>query len=883
MTVEYRPQDFEPTWRERWQAEGLYRTPEPSDRPTFYGLEFFPYPSGEGLSVGHLRNYVPSDVVSRYMAMRGHDVLHPMGWDAFGLPTENDAIARGRRPADLTAEYTANYKRQLNLAAISYDWDREINSSLPAYYRWTQWIFLLLYERGLAYRATGQQWWCPICGVLANEEVNADGTDWRDHTNITRRELTQWFFKITAYADELIAGLDEVDWPEQTKRAQKNWIGRSEGADVVFATAAGDDLKVFTTRADTLFGATFMVLAPEHSLVARITTEQQRDEVEAYVLAAARTSDLDRAAQEREKTGVFTGASAVNPVNGERLPIWIADYVMLSYGTGAIMAVPAHDQRDFEFATKYSIEIRTVIAPPDWGGEPPAEAYSGGGSMVNSGEFDGWPSDEGARAVTQWLADRDAGGFAVNYKLRDWLISRQRYWGTPIPIVYCEDCGEVPVPEDQLPVLLPDVDEIDPQKLGGRSPLEAAEDWVNTTCPDCGKPARRETDTLGGFACSSWYFLRFCSPHEVERAFDPEAVRRWMPVDLYVGGSEHTVMHLLYARFWTKVLRDAGLIELSEPFHKLRHQGMLLAQPGWVNTSLLRTDSEGGAVVIDEAGAPAYDSPDAEQPYRTYAHEARFDLTGRREERNGVTLVEFRGTKMSKSWKNVITPDDVVATAGADAMRCYTLFMGPVDRTLAWSEQGLAGVRRWLQRVWHLVLDQPIGGTERTSAVCDNIDKEIERRMHQTIGRVSGDIAVLKFNTMIAALMEFTNFLTEVRTPAVRATEAWRRAVDALLVLLAPSACFIAEELWARTGRDGSVHRQAWPVADRELAAEETFTLVVQVNGKVRDRLEAPVNLDEDGARELALESSRVASHMDGKQVRRVIYRPGRLINLVAN
>ena len=525
-------------------------------------------------------------------------------------------------------------------------------------------MFLKLYERGLAYRATGLQWWCPICGALANEEVNADGTDWRDHADITQRELTQWFFKITDYADQLIDDLEGLDWPDETRSAQVNWIGRSEGADVVFATEDGDELPVFTTRPDTLFGATFMVLAPEHPLVSRVTTPDRAAEVGACVAAAARKAELERVALDEDKTGVFTGGYAVNPVNGERLPIWIADYVLMSYGSGAIMAVPAHDQRDFDFATKYGLTIRTVIAPPDWEGKPLSEAFLDDGPMVNSGQFDGIPSIQGIRAVTEWLRDEGTGDFAINYKLRDWLISRQRYWGTPIPIVHCDACGEVPVPEDQLPVLLPHLDQIDPQNLGGRSPLEADDDWVNTACPSCGAAGRRETDTLGGFACSSWYFLRFCSPDQQDQAFDLDAIRRWMPVDLYVGGGEHRVMHLLYARFWTKALRDAGVLDLTEPFKALRHQGLMLAQPGWVDEATLRIDSQGGARVGVPDGADAYDHPESAAPFRRYPLEARFELTGERAQRNGQALVEFRATKMSKSWRNVVTPDEVARDRG---------------------------------------------------------------------------------------------------------------------------------------------------------------------------------------------------------------------------
>ncbi|MBM4436826.1 MAG: leucine--tRNA ligase [Actinobacteria bacterium] len=886
MSTEFQPQAFEPRWRARWEADGLHRTPEPCARPTFYCLDFFPYPSGAGLSVGHMHNYVPSDVVSRFMRMRGCDVLHPMGWDAFGLPTENDAIRRGRHPIELTAAYTANYKRQMQLAGLSFDWAREITSSSPDYYRWTQWFFLLLYERGLAYRATGLQWWCPICGALANEEVNADGTDWRGHTNITKRTLTQWFFRITQYADALIEDLKDVDWPEPTVASQINWIGRSEGAEVVFTTAQGDELKVFTTRPDTLFGATFVVMAPEHPLVDRITESARRAAVEAYVRAARRTAEIDRTAIDRAKTGVFTGGYATNPVNGERLPIWVADYVVMAYGAGAIMAVPAHDSRDFAFAKAYGIEIRTVVAPPGWDGAPLAEAHLGDGVMVNSGAFNGLPAQaEGIPAITRWLKERGQGDFAVNYRMRDWLISRQRYWGTPIPIVHCAHCGEVPVPKDQLPVVLPHLVEINPDKLGGRSPLEAAEAWVNTTCPTCRRPARRETDTLGGFACSSWYFLRFCSPHEADRPFDPAAVRRWMPVDLYVGGAEHSVMHLLYARFWTKVMYDAGLVPFREPFQKLRHQGVILAQPGWVEHPALWVDSAGNAVVTRATGVRAYDAPSATgNEVGNYPKDAKLVLTGNRAQADGTDWVEFRSTRMSKSWSNVVTPDDVVARAGADALRGYILFMGPFDRTLPWSEQGLAGVSRWLARVWHLVLEQPPetpGGAPAPSPPAQ-IDADLRRRTHKLIRKVTEDVEALKFNTMIAALMEYTNFLIERGTPELRRTQTWSEAIDTLLVVLAPSACFMAEELWQRRGRAGSIHQQAWPVWDPALAADETIALVVQVNGKVRDKIPAPVGLDEAAARDLALQSPRVRQHVDGRPVRKVFYQPDRLINLVA-
>ncbi|MBU0494925.1 MAG: leucine--tRNA ligase [Chloroflexi bacterium] len=830
MNETYDPAAIEPRWWERWTADKVYRTPDAldDDRPKRYLLEYFPYPSGDGLSVGHCRNYVPTDVFSRYSRMSGCDVLHPMGWDAFGLPAENDAILKGLHPRDTVPRYAANYKRQMSLVGIDYDWDREINSSHPDYYRWTQWFFLLLYRRGLAYRAEAPVNWCPGCAtVLANEEVEA-GACWRCHSDVEPRSLPQWFFRITEYADRLLADLYDLDWPAHIKAMQRHWIGRSEGVTFTLPIAdapspaqrergpGSEGLQVFTTRIDTIYGLTFAVLAPEHPLVEMLTTPDHRAEVQAYVAQARRQSDIDRLSADRQRDGVFTGAHAINPATGRPIPIYVADYVLMTYGTGAIMAVPAHDQRDFEFAQRYGLPVVMTIAPPVWDGEPLTEAYTETGVMIHTGPFDGLPSDEAAERIADWLEERGVGQRTVQYRMRDWLISRQRYWGAPIPIIYCDDCGTVPVPAANLPVLLPDIDAYQPSGTG-QSPLAAVPEFVHTTCPTCGGPARRETDTMGGFACSSWYFLRFASPHYDQGPFDPAAVRRWLPVDRYVGGAEHAVMHLLYARFWTKVMFDAGLIDFQEPFTRLMNQGIVHAADG---------------------------------------------------------------RRMSKSRGNVITPDSVVERLGADTLRGFLLFMAPFEQNVNWSEDGLNGVRRWLGRVWSLAAED-VGAT---LVVAPGQDTATLRRItHQTIRKVTQDIEGFRFNTMIAALMEFTNALGTARDTAVYGSPAWEEAIDALLLLLAPSCPFIAEELWARRGRPYSIHQQPWPAWDETLAAEETVVVPVQVNGRLRGRLEVPTDVaqDKDELRTRALAADDVQHHIQGHEVARVVVVPGRLVNIV--
>jgi len=827
MKTQTAPYDFgalEEKWRPVWQAADLYRTGDDPDKPRAYILDFFPYPSGDGLSVGHCRNYVPTCVSARFHRMRGYNVLHPMGWDAFGLPAENYAIAHGIHPAETTRRFAANYKRQMQLIECSYDWSREIDSTDPAFYRWTQWFFLLLFRRGLAYRALGSQWWCPSCRtILANEQVE-DGHCWRCDSLVTKKELEQWYFKITAYAEQLLAGLETIDWPERIKTMQRQWIGRSEGAEVVF-TIGNEALPVFTTRPDTLYGATFLALAPEHPLVARITTADRAAEVAAYVAAARSMTDIDRAAADRPKTGVFIGATASHPLTGAAVPVWVADYVLPGYGSGAVMGVPAHDGRDLAFARQFGLPIVAVVAQdsypvsvasdqrPTTNDQPPTthEAYEDEGTLINSGPYSGLSSAEAAARMTADLAERGLDRAHVAYRFRDWLISRQRYWGAPIPIIHCPACGAVPVPEDQLPVLLPQ--EVDFAPGGdGRSPLARVESWVNVPCPQCGGPARRETDTMDGFACSSWYFLRFASPHEAERPFDPAAVRRWLPVDTYVGGAEHAVMHLLYARFWTKVMHDTGLIDFDEPFTELRNQGML-------------------------------HSP-------------------------------LDGQKMSKSRGNVVTPDEVVAAHGVDALRAYVLFLGPFDAKALWDDRGIVGVDRFLERYWRLA--------HEIGALPDGPHNDaFERARHRVIKRVTADMERFRFNTAVAALMEYVNTLYAARSEPVAAAQ-WRAAIRTVTLLLAPIAPFVTEEVWREVlGETESVHRATWPVWDEALAAEVQTTVVVQVNGKVRDRLVIDADSDAAALREMALGNERVQAAVGQRAVRDVVVVPGRLVNVV--
>jgi len=671
---EYRPQSFEPGWQSAWEKSGDHTARDNGENPKYYCLDFFPYPSGEGLHVGHCRNYIPTDVLSRYKRMQGFNVLHPMGWDAFGEPAEQYAIRQGVHPRSTTDINKANYRRQMKLIGTSYDWSREIDSSLPEYYRWNQWFFLLLYRKSLAYRDTNWQWWCEVCQTTLSSHEVAGGVCWRGHSQITRREIPAWYFRITSYAEELLSGLDDLDWPESIKAMQRNWIGRSEGCEIFFRTTDGETIPVFTTRPDTLYGATFFVLAPEHPLSSRIATPENAQQVEVYIEQAKRQGEIERMKEKRQKTGIFTGGYVVNPINKEMIPVFIADYVLPGYGTGAVMGVPAHDPRDLEFAHLFNLPVRIVIQPPGEGlvaGDNLNFAYTGYGRLVSSGDFSGLSSQEASGKICTLLLEKGAGGPRVNYRMRDWLISRQRYWGTPIPIVYCQSCGEMAVPEDQLPVLLPPMDDFQPDG-SGRSPLARQTDFLHTSCPGCSESALREADTMGGFVDSSWYFLRFTSPQENSAPFTPDAVDYWMPVDLYVGGAEHAVLHLLYARFWTMVLADEGLVPFREPFARLLNQGQLLA-------------------------------PD--------------------------------GQRMAKSRGNVITPDSTVKTFGADALRVYELFMAPFEQDITWSTEGISGSWRFLNRLWILYSETYLVG-QRYSGEDANLLKMLHKTIRKVEERI---------------------------------------------------------------------------------------------------------------------------------------------------
>ena len=810
----YVPGEVEAKWRDRWADDGLYQVNDDDPRPKWYELHMYPYPSGN-LHIGHWYAMSGADIHARLKRMQGYNVLHPMGFDAFGLNAENAAIKDGVHPRAYTEANMANMRKQLRSMGTMYDWDREVVTCAPEYYRWNQWIFLQFYKAGLAYRANAPVNWCPKDNtVLANEQV-IEGLCERCDTPVTHRDMVQWFFRITEYADELL-DQTKIDWPEKINIMQTNWIGRSEGVEIEFDISEhGLDetaFKTFTTRIDTIFGVTFVVIAPEHPLVDKLTTAERRNEVEAYVERARLATEVERLSTEKEKTGVFTGAYCVNRLNGDRVPIFVADYVLSTYGTGVVMAVPAHDQRDFEFATKYDLPIRVVIAPPGWDGEELDQAYLDEGTQVSSGEFDGMPSAEGMKRIADHIEAEAWGRRTITYRMRDWLISRQRYWGTPIPIIHCEECGEVLVPEDDLPVLLPDDADFKPT---GDSPLALHDGFLNVPCPNCAGPARRETDTMDTFVDSSWYFLRYASPHYADGPFDPDAVGQWNPVDQYTGGVEHAVMHLLYARFFTKALRDLGMIDFDEPFIRLFSQGHIIAE----------------------------------------------------------------SQKMSKSRGNVVAPDEYVGALGADAVRCYLMFLGPWEQGGEWRDTGLNGMSRWLNRVWELAQrdERPLDAV----SVDEEAVRDLNRAVHKTIRKVEEDIERFKFNTALAALMELTNTLNRVWESGNVDSGSWSDAMRAMILLMAPMAPHIAEELWDRTGHPYSVHQQRLPEWDPELAADEIVTLVVQVDGKLRDRIEAPASITEEEATSLAMDSERVRPHLSGTTVARTVYIPGKLVNIV--
>jgi leucyl-tRNA synthetase len=913
----YNPQDIEPKWQSRWEADGLYRSVIDTTRKKHYALTMLPYPSGD-LHIGHWYAMSPSDARARYMRMKGYNVLFPMGFDAFGLPAENAAISRKIHPKTWTYANIERMRKQLRSMGAMFDWEREAVSSDPEYYKWSQYFFLKFFENGLAYRQMSAVDFCPRCNTtLAREQVWGDDRHCeRCGTPVIKKDLEQWFFRTTKYAEEL-RNFDKINWPERVRLMQTNWIGRSEGAQVTFHTEQEDDFVIFTTRPDTLWGATFMVLAPEHPLVETVTTPDKRAEVEAYIAEAKRRTEIERSATDKEKTGVFTGGYAVNPVNGERIPIWIADYVMMTYGTGAIMAVPAHDERDFAFADKFNLPIRPVIKP-DSGDETASETlpYVGDGVMINSGKFDGTPTanNEAVGKVIEWLEGQKLGTGSVNYRLRDWLISRQRYWGAPIPIVYCDKCGTVGVPEDQLPVLLPDDVEFMPT---GESPLRFHEGFLNTTCPNCGGPAKRETDTMDTFMCSSWYHLRYLSPHYDAAPFDPVEGAYWLPVDQYTGGVEHATMHLIYTRYFTKAMRDCGLFKNAqeyrnsqyanantidfEPMMALFNQGMILGEPsdGYIISASGTWDGEKliaqSIRVLDDHAASADSNTVSGEIVKRVEnllnietsdgaqHSIEVPETATIQDRGGnaITLNDLRFRlgveKMSKSKGNVVAPDQLVAEYGADVVRGYLMFAFRWEMGGPWDSQGIQGVVRWLKDVWSLVTDTPTVSGEASQAEI----KALRRKLHETIKRVGDSLEAFGFNTAVAALMEFKNTLLAARKTAVTATPAWNEAIRSMLLMMAPFTPHIAEELWERIGGEYSIHTQPFPAFDPEAAKADEITLVVQVNGKVRDRVTVPADISEDDAKNAALNAEGVKKALNGGTPKQVVYVKGKLVNIV--
>ncbi|KML46837.1 MULTISPECIES: leucine--tRNA ligase [Bacillaceae] len=805
--MSFNHQEIEKKWQGHWEENKTFKTTEDKGKRKFYALDMFPYPSGAGLHVGHPEGYTATDILSRMKRMQGYNVLHPMGWDAFGLPAEQYALDTGNDPAEFTEQNINTFRRQIKALGFSYDWDREVNTTDPEYYKWTQWIFLKLYEKGLAYIDEVAVNWCPALGtVLANEEV-IDGKSERGGHPVERRPMRQWMLKITAYADRLLEDLDLLDWPESLKDMQRNWIGRSEGAEVTFNIEGHDGtFTVFTTRPDTLYGATYAVLAPEHALVDKITTEGQQEAVQAYIDKVKSKSDLERTDLAKEKTGVFTGAYAINPANGEKMPIWIADYVLVSYGTGAIMAVPAHDERDYEFAKQFDLPIKEVVA----GGDVDKEAYTGDGEHVNSGFLDGLNKEDAIEKMIAWLEEKGIGTKKVTYRLRDWLFSRQRYWGEPIPVIHWEDGTMTAVQEDQLPLVLPKTTEIKPSGTG-ESPLANIDDWVNVVDPETGKKGRRETNTMPQWAGSCWYYLRYIDPKNSEALADPEKLKEWLPVDIYIGGAEHAVLHLLYARFWHKVLYDVGVVHTKEPFQKLFNQGMILGE---------------------------------------------------------------NNEKMSKSKGNVVNPDEIVESHGADTLRLYEMFMGPLEASIAWSTNGLDGSRRFLDRIWRLFVEE----TGELSPRIQDIEEgsSLEKVYHQTVKKVTEDYEGLRFNTAISQMMVFIN-------EAYKADVLPKTFAEGFVKMLSPIAPHISEELWSKFGHDESIAYEAWPAFDEAKMVDDEVEIVIQINGKVKAKLMVPADAKKDLLEQIAMGDEKVKEQIDGKTVRKVIAVPGKLVNIVAN
>ncbi len=803
--MSYNHNEVEAKWQAYWLKNKTYKTDVTSEKKKIYALDMFPYPSGSGLHVGHPEGYTATDIISRMRRMQGYEVLHPMGWDAFGLPAEQYALDTGNSPAEFTEKNIATFKRQIQELGFSYDWDREINTTDPAYYKWTQWIFTKLYEKGLAYMDDIEVNWCPALGtVLANEEV-IDGKSERGDHPVVKKPMKQWVLKITEYADRLLEDLEELDWPESIKEMQRNWIGRSEGADVTFKVADHDlEFEVFTTRPDTLFGATYAVFAPEHPYIKEIVTDDMRKNVEAYIEEVKSKSEIERTDVSKEKTGVFTGAYAINPVNKKQIPIWISDYVLMTYGTGAIMAVPAHDERDYEFATKFDLPIIEVVK----GGDVSKEAYTGDGEHVNSDFLNGLNKDEAITKMIDWLEENEKGNREVTYCLRDWLFSRQRYWGEPIPIIHWEDGTMTTIPEEELPLELPEMTEIKPSGTG-ESPL-ANSDWVNVVNPETGMKGRRETNTMPQWAGSCWYYLRFIDPNNDEQIADPKLLEKWLPVDIYIGGAEHAVLHLLYARFWHKFLYDIGIVPTKEPFQKLVNQGMIL-------------------------GA--------------------------------------NNEKMSKSKGNVVNPDDIVSSHGADTLRLYEMFMGPFDADVAWSTTGLDGARRFLDRVWRLIVTDD---GNLSSKIVNDYDESMERIYHETVKKVTNDFENLHFNTAISQMMVFVN-------EGYKVDKISKDFIEGFIKLLYPIAPHLGEELWERLGNENTITYEAWPAYDESKLVEEEVEVVIQVMGKVRSKINVSKEVSKEELEAEALANEKIQPWLEGKTVRKVIVVPGKLVNIVAN
>lgn len=857
QTATYNPAEIEPKWQNFWVGNKTFKTPDISDKPKYYVLDMFPYPSGSGLHVGHPEGYTATDILCRYKRMRGFNVLHPMGWDAFGLPAEQYAVETGTHPSVTTKKNIDNFRKQIQALGFSYDWDREVNTTDERYYKWTQWIFLQLYNKGLAYIDEVAVNWCPALGtVLANEEV-IDGKSERGGHPVVRKPMKQWMFRITEYAEQLLDGLEDLDWSEGIKEMQRNWIGKSEGAEVLFDVVGHKhQLKVYTTRPDTLFGATYMVMAPEHELVNEITVPEQAEAVKNYQEKAALKSDLDRAELSTEKTGVFSGAYGVNPITGEQIPIWISDYVLVSYGTGAIMAVPAHDTRDFEFATKFDIPVKCILEPSIKAAEAEKVSvedilagkvcWTGDGKIINSAndslDINGLAVADAKAKTTDWLEKHGHGSKAVNYKLRDWLFSRQRYWGEPFPVIHMEDGSLRMVPEADLPVTLPEMKEFKPSGTG-ESPLANATDWLEYVCPETGMKGRRETNTMPQWAGSCWYYLRYIDPLNDDAAWDPQKENYWMPVDLYVGGAEHAVLHLLYARFWHKVLYDLGLVSTKEPFQRLVNQGMILG--------LSYKDSRGALIVNDLV----------EERDNKYYHKE-----------TGEELEQFPA-KMSKSLKNVVNPDDVIAKYGADSMRLYEMFMGPLEAVKPWNTSGVEGVYRFLNKVWRMIIDQQ-GNVHDYIKPGVAVSKELNRLYHNTVKKVGEDTENLRFNTAISQMMVFVNEFSKQE-------ELDLEMMKNFVLMVAPYAPHLGEELWERLGETDTLAYASFPEFDEAALVVDEVEVLFQVNGKPRGKMVVGASLSPDELKELALNTDRVKAEIGDKTVVKVIAVPGRLVNVV--